>query len=72
MNEILASIKLGRTFQYSAQKAGVCYDTFLDRRRKDPKFDEAVEAALLEWEDVHLSSIDSHARTSWQASAWRL
>jgi hypothetical protein len=65
MDKILASIRLGRTFQYSAQKAGVSYSAFLLRRNGDPKFAEEVDAAMCEWEDVHLSNIDFHAKSSW-------
>jgi hypothetical protein len=71
-DRILASIRLGRTFQYSAQKAGVSYSAFLLRRNGGPKFAEEVDAAMCEWEDVHLANIDAAAKTSWPASAWRL
>lgn len=69
---ILSSIRLGRTFAFAASKVGVSYETFARHRQDDPKFAEQVDAAMCEWEDVHLANIDRHAKTSWPASAWRL
>jgi hypothetical protein len=70
--DFLSNLRLGLTILDSAILIGSSADVIYDKKRRDPKFAQDMEEAILSSKKQSLRVVHTAGKQQWQASAWYL
>jgi hypothetical protein len=69
---LLKAIGNGAPFVLACAHAGICLDTFIDWRRRDPAFHAEVECAVADCALRRLQGVERHGKENFAALCWLL
>jgi hypothetical protein len=69
---LLKAIEHGAPFTLACAHAGICLDTFIDWRRRDPAFHAEVERAVADCALRRLQGVERHGKENFAALCWLL
>ncbi|HEV2210214.1 MAG TPA: hypothetical protein VG167_15660 [Verrucomicrobiae bacterium] len=72
IRRMLKCAKRGLPLTLVAQAAGISFQTLLNYRKANPRFEDALQRSIAKGTDERLKKIEEASATDWRAASWLL